>query len=74
MGSLEWTLRGASVQFVVEQVSDGQFYWVLKASNGKVICASEKVDDRAECLEAISAIQVGVRQAVIIDNTLPATS
>jgi len=44
---------------------NGQFYFALKAKNGKVICQSEGYKTRAGCVKGIDSVKKNAGEAVI---------
>ena len=53
------------MRFEIFEGKDEQFYWRIKAGNGRVLCHSEGYKTWYSALNAVRAVQRGVPEAVI---------
>lgn len=56
------------MKFVIKKSKNRQFYFILKARNGKTVIQSETYKTRASCYKAIAAVRLSVN-AIVVDKT-----
>lgn len=56
-------------QFEIKKARNGQFYFVLKARNGKVIANSEMYKREAMCLKGIESVKKTVLQIILKETS-----
>lgn len=54
-------------KFEIKRQKDGQFYFVLKASNGEVIARSEAYKAKASCQNGIESVKKNAAGASTVD-------
>lgn len=52
-------------QYEVKRSSDGEWYWVLSARNGQVLCTSELYTTKAMCEKGIRAARLAAPLASV---------
>ena len=56
-------------KFEILQQKDGQYYFVLKASNGEIIAKSEAYKQKASCKKGIESVKKNAPDADTVDAT-----
>lgn len=57
------------MRFVIQSSKDGQFYFVLKASNGEIIATSEMYKSKQSCKNGLKAVKRIALFASVVDLT-----
>ena len=55
--------------FEIERAENGQFYFVLKASNGQVVAVSEQYTTKQNCKKGIASVKRWSLFAKTLDKT-----
>lgn len=57
-------------KFVIKQMSNGQYYFSLKASNGEILVTSEGYTSKSGCMNGIESVKINaVRGNQFIEKT-----
>jgi len=59
----------SKARYVIDNSKDGQFYFVLKAKNGKVILQSEMYKTKQGAEVGIRSVQTNASCNMIVDKT-----
>lgn len=60
---------GVVIMFEINKSSDGQYYFLLKAGNGKTIATSEMYTTKDSCKNGIQSVKDNASTAEIKDLT-----
>lgn len=60
---------GLIARYNLLKAEDGQYYFVLRAVNGKIILTSEMYQQKAGALKGIKSVQKNGKTPTIIDKT-----
>jgi uncharacterized protein YegP (UPF0339 family) len=54
------------MKFIIKKSMNGQFYFVLKARNGEVLCTSELYTTERMCRKGISAVKKSLFAQILV--------
>ncbi len=55
--------------FRINKKAPGQYWWVAKGNNNETLCASEILNSKASCHNAIRVLKAGASGGSVQDNT-----
>jgi len=50
-------------KYIIRKTSNGQYWWVLRASNGEILITSETYTTKQNCIEGINSSKVSIKDS-----------